>query len=324
MRCRHSASATSTCRSPPVASGKRSARRAAREETTMYPASFEYHAPNTIAEALALLSQHGGDAKLIAGSQSLVPLMKFRLATPAHVVDLRKVPGITGIREEGGALVIGALTSHRTIERSEDLRKKLPILPEAAGAIGDPQVRNQGTIGGSLAHADPSADWPAVTMALDATVTVAGKGGERTVKIGDLIVGPLTNSLNMDEILVAVRIPLPGAKTGSAYEKEPHPASRFAIVGVAAVLQLDGKGVVQQARVAGTGLGSKVTRAGYVEQALTGKAPDATALKAAAARTAGGVEVRGDNLRPPPDQGHPSSGIAGRALRRAAARAVER
>jgi len=290
----------------------------------MYPAPFEYHAPSTIAEALALLSQHGGDAKVIAGSQSLVPLMKFRLATPAHVVDLRKVPGITGIREEGGALVIGALTNHRTIERSEDLRKKLPILPEAASAIGDPQVRNHGTIGGSLAHADPSADWPAVTMALDATVTVAGKGGERTLKIADLIVGPLTNSLNVDEILVSVRIPLPGPKSGSAYEKEPHPASRFAVVGVAAALQLDAKGAVQQARVAITGLGSKVTRAGYVEQALTGKAPDANALKTAAAKAAEGIEIRGDNLGSPAYKAHLASVIAERALRRAAARAVER
>src|SRR3954467_15724026 len=231
MRCRPSASATSTCRSRLVASGKRSARRAAREETTMYPAPFEYHVPNTISEALALLSQHGADAKVIAGSQSLVPLMKFRLATPAHVVDLRKVPGITGIREEGGAVVIGALTTHRTIERSEALRAKLPILPEAAALIGDPQVRNQGTIGGSLAHADPSADWPAVTTALDATVTVAGKGGERTLKISDLIVGPLTNSLNEGEILVSVRIPIPGAKSGSPYEKDTHPAPRLALRG---------------------------------------------------------------------------------------------
>jgi len=290
----------------------------------MYPAPFEYHSPNTIAEALSLLSQHGAEAKVIAGSQSLVPLMKFRFATPAHVIDLRKVPNLTGIREEGGALVIGALTTHRTIERSESLRKKLPILPEAASAIGDPQVRNQGTIGGSLAHADPSADWPAVVTALDATVTVAGKGGERTMKIADLIVGPLTNSLNADEILVSVRIPLPAAKTGSAYEKEPHPASRFAVVGVAAVLQLDGKGLVQQARVAVTGLGSKVTRAGYVEQALTGKAPDANALKAAAARTAEGIEVRGDNLGSPAYKTHLASVIAERALKKAAARAVER
>ena len=234
------------------------------------------------------------------------------------------MPNLTGIREEGGALVIGALTTHRTIERSETLRKKLPILPEAASAIGDPQVRNQGTIGGSLAHADPSADWPAVTTALDATVTVAGRGGERTLKISDLIVGPLTNSLNVDEILVSVRIPIPGAKSGSAYEKEPHPASRFAIVGVAAALQLDGKGVVQQARVAVTGLGSKVTRAGYVEQALTGKAPDPAALKAAAARTAEGIEVRGDNLGSAAYKTHLASVIAERALRRAAARAVER
>src|SRR3954470_6311288 len=129
----------------------------------MYPAPFEYHAPSSIQEAIALLSRHGQDAKLLAGSQSLIPLMKFRLATPAHVIDLRKISGLTGIREEGGAIVIGALTPHRAIERSEDLRKKLPILPEAASAIGDPQVRNQGTIGGSLAHADPSADWPFLT-----------------------------------------------------------------------------------------------------------------------------------------------------------------
>ena len=204
--------------------------------------------------------------------------MQFR----GEFYNLFNQTNLTGIREEGGALVIGALTTHRTIERSEALRKKLPILPEAASAIGDPQVRNQGTIGGSLAHADPSADWPAVTMALDATVIVAGKSGERTVKIGDLIVGPLTSSLGADEILVSVRIPIPGAKSGSAYEKEPHPASRFAVVGVAAALQLDAKGAVQQARVTVTGLGSKVTRAGWVEQALTGKSPDANALKAAA------------------------------------------
>lgn len=290
----------------------------------MYPAPFEYHAPSSIQEAIALLSRHGQDAKLLAGSQSLVPLMKFRLATPAHVIDLRKISGLTGIREEGGAIVIGALTPHRAIERSEDLRKKLPILPEAASAIGDPQVRNQGTIGGSLAHADPSADWPAVTTALDATVTAVGKNGERTLKIADLIVGPLTNSLDADEILVSVRIPLPPAKAGSAYEKEPHPASRFAIVGVAAALQLDGKGAVQQARVAITGLGSKVTRAGYVEQALTGKTPDPNTLKAAAARTAEGIEIRGDNLGSPAYKAHLASVIAERALRKAAARAVER
>jgi carbon-monoxide dehydrogenase medium subunit len=144
------------------------------------------------------------------------------------------------------------------------------------------------------------------------------------LKIADLILGPLTNSLNVDEIIVSVRIPLPGAKSGSAYEKEPHPASRFAIVGVAAALQLDAKGIVQQARVAITGLGSKVTRAGYVEQALTGKAPDANALKTAAAKAAEGIEVRGDNLGSPAYKAHLASVIAERALKKAAARAVER
>src|SRR5712691_8484183 len=195
----------------------------------MYPAPFEYHAPRSIAEAIALLTQHGDQAKVISGSQSLVPLMKLRLTTPAHVVDLRKVPGMSGIREEGGALVIGALTTHRAIERSEAVRAKLPILPEAAALIGDPQVRNLGTIGGSLAHADPSADWPAVTTALDASVQIAGKKGERTVKIEDFIVGPLTTALGPGELLVQVRVPIPGARSGAAYEKYPHPASRFAV-----------------------------------------------------------------------------------------------
>src|SRR5713226_3089538 len=256
----------------------------------MYPAPFEYHVPSTVAEAVALLGQWQDDAKLIAGSQSLVPMMKLRLVQPKHVIDLRKVPGLVGVSESDGALIIGALTTHRAIETSEIARSRLPILSEAAGGIGDPQVRNLGTIGGSLAHADPAADWPAVTVALDASVTVAGRRGERTVPGG-----PLTTVLEPGEILVQVRIPLPGARSGSAYEKLPHPASRFAIVGVAVAVALDGKGAVQRARVALTGLGPKVTRAGSVEQALQGKATSPDSLKSAAARAAEGLELRPDS-----------------------------
>src|SRR6266851_3263485 len=252
----------------------------------MYPAPFEYHVPSTVAEAVAVL-------------------------------------GLVGVSESDGALIIGALTTHRAIETSEIARSRLPILSEAAGGIGDPQVRNLGTIGGSLAHADPAADWPAVTVALDASVTVAGPRGERTVPVEQLISGPLTTVLEPGEILVQVRIPLPGARSGSAYEKLPHPASRFAIVGVAVAVALDGKGAVQRARVALTGLGPKVTRAGSVEQALQGKATSPDSLKAAAARAAEGLELRPDSTGTADYKAHLAAVYTERALRRAVARAVE-
>src|SRR5882762_5701864 len=231
----------------------------------MYPASFEYHAPTTIAEAIALLGRYGDEAKVISGSQSLIPLMKLRLAQPSHLVDLRKVDGLTGVREVQGSL-----------------------------QIGDAQVRNLGTIGGSLAHADPSADWPAVLTALDASVVVAGPQGERTLKVEQLIVGPLTTALEPGEILTQVRVALPPARTAGAYEKLPHPASRFAVVGVAAEISLDARNTVQWSRIAITGLGSKVTRATGVERALQGKAADPAAIKSAAARAAEGLELRAD------------------------------
>jgi len=289
----------------------------------MYPAPFEYHVPSTVAEAVALLGRWQDDAKLIAGSQSLVPMMKLRLTQPKHVIDLRKVPGLTGISESDGALFIGALTTHRDIEASEIARSRLPVLSEAAGGIGDAQVRNLGTIGGSLAHADPAADWPAVTTALDASVQVAGPRGERNVPVEKLIVGPLTTVLEPGEILVQVRVPLPGARSGSAYEKLPHPASRFAIVGVAAAVELDGKGTVRRARVAVTGLGPKVTRAAAVEQSLQGKATSPDYLKTASRRAADGLELRADSIGSADYKAHLAAVYTERALRRAVARAAE-
>src|SRR4051812_16034969 len=239
----------------------------------MYPAAFDYHAPKTVAEALALLEQHGDDAKAISGSMSLVPMMRLRLATPQHLVDLRKLPGLSGITVAGGGVRIGAMTTHREVERSQLARQKLPILAEAAGNIGDPQVRNKGTIGGSLAHADPSADWPAVALALGATVHVTGKSGERTSTIEELILGPLTTSLSAGELITAVTFPAAAARTGSAYEKCPHPASRFAIVGVAAGVTLDAGGKVQSARGPVPRLGPEGPPAAAGRQALGGQGP---------------------------------------------------
>src|SRR5438105_6065090 len=262
----------------------------------MYPAPFEYHVPGTVAEAISLLGSFQDDAKLIAGSQSLVAMMKLRLVQPKHVVDLRKVPGLTGISEADGALVIGALTTHRAIEESELVHRRFPMMAEAAGGIGDAQVRNLGTIGGSLAHADPAADWPAVTCALDASVRIAGPRGERNVPAEQFIAGPLTTVLEPNEIVLQVRVPLPPARSGSAYEKLPHPASRFAIVGAAAALTLDGRGAVQRARIALTGLSPKVARAFRVEKALEGTAPSPASLDAAAEKAAEAHELRADAI----------------------------
>src|SRR5690348_10243382 len=184
-RSRPSASSTSTCRSRRAGSGKPCA---PGRRPEMYAAPFEYHAPTSIADAVALLEKFGEDAKVVSGSQSLVPLMKLRLATPKHLVDLRKIAGLTGVTEQSGAVVIGGLTTHDAIARNDVVRRKLPMMAEAAGNIGDAQVRNMGTIGGSLAHADPAADWPAVLMALDASVQIAGRRGERSMRLDQFIV----------------------------------------------------------------------------------------------------------------------------------------
>ena len=290
----------------------------------MYPASFEYHTPTTLAEAIALLGRYGDEAKVISGSQSLIPLMKLRLAQPGHLVDLRKVDGLTGVREVQGALQIGALTTHAALAKSELLRAKLPMAAEAAGQIGDAQVRNLGTIGGSLAHADPSADWPAVLTALDASVVVTGPQGERTLEVEQLIVGPLTTALEPGEILTQVRVALPPARTAGAYEKLPHPASRFAVVGVAAEISLDARNTVQWSRIAITGLGSKVTRATGVERALQGKAADPAAIKSAAARAAEGLELRADLSGSAAYKAQLAAVYTERAALRAVSRARER
>jgi carbon-monoxide dehydrogenase medium subunit len=259
----------------------------------MYPAQFEYHTPGSLKDAIALLGQHKDDAKLLAGGHSLIPAMKLRLAQPKHLVDLRKVPGLTGVREEGGVLVIGALATHFAVESSPVVKSKCPVLAATAGQIGDPMVRNLGTIGGSLAHADPAADYPAAIIACGAEMVAEGPKGRRTIKADDFFKGLLTTALAVDEILVEVRVPVCGPNVGANYQKFPHPASRFAVAGVAAVLTIQG-GRVQKAGVGVTGAGSKAVRAKGVEAALTGQAPDAATIRAAADKAADGVDVQAD------------------------------
>ncbi|HEV8227813.1 MAG TPA: xanthine dehydrogenase family protein subunit M [Methylomirabilota bacterium] len=259
----------------------------------MYPAQFEYHKASTVKEALDLLGKYKDEAKLLAGGHSLLPAMKLRLAQPKHLIDIGKVSGLSGVKEEGGTLVIGAMTTHYAIESSALLKSKCPLLPEVAGHIGDPMVRNMGTIGGSLAHADPAADWPAAAIALNADLVAEGPKGKRTIKADDFFKGLLTTALADDEILTEIRVPAAAANVKSAYVKFPHPASRFAVVGVAAVLTMDG-GNVSKASIGITGAGSKAVRAKGVEAAITGKAADAASIQAAAEKGADGVDVQPD------------------------------
>lgn len=287
----------------------------------MYPAQFDYHTPATVREAISLLSRLKDDARLLAGGHSLLPMMKLRLAQPKHLVDLRKVPGLSGLKEEGGAIVIGALTTHYAVETSSLLKQKCSILPETAAGIGDPQVRNLGTIGGSLAHADPAADYPGAVIALGAELVAEGPQGRRTIKADDFFKGLLTTALQPDEILVEVRIPSWPAGTGMSYLKFPHPASRFAIVGVAAVVTVDAKGSCSKAGVGVTGAGTKAVRAKGVEAALVGKSLDAATLQAAAEKAADGVDVQADLQGSVEYKTHLLKVFARRALEAAAGRA---
>jgi carbon-monoxide dehydrogenase medium subunit len=285
----------------------------------MYPVPFEYHRAGSVQEAVELLARYGDGAKLLAGGHSLLPLMKLRLAEPKHLVDIRRTPGLSGVREEGGALIIGAATPHHILEHSPVVGRRLPMLSEAAAQIGDPQVRNMGTIGGSLAHADPGADLPAVMLACGAELRAIGPKGQRSIPVDGFFLKIFTTALGPGEMLTEVRIPLPAAGTGGAYAKFPHPASRFAIVGVAAMVAV-ASGKITAARVAITGVGAKAVRASATEAALTGKPADAGAVAAAADKAAEGLTARSDP-RMDPDYWR---ALAVAFTRRAVATALER
>lgn len=242
----------------------------------MYPASFEYHRATSVSHALDLLATYGDDAKLLAGGHSLLPVMKLRFAAPAHLIDLGRVTGLDGIAESGGVVTVGAMTRHAEIASSALLRAKAPLLAEVAGHIGDQMIRNMGTIGGSLAHADPAADLPAAMLALGASVQVQGKGGTRTISADQFFVDTFQTSLAAGEILTAIQVPV--ATRACAYVKHPDPASGYAIVGVAVQLGASG------GRVAMTGLAQRPMRLTAVEGALASGA-------AAADRAADGLAL---------------------------------
>jgi len=257
----------------------------------MIAQNFEYSAPASLNEALGLLGD--GEAKALAGGMSLIPLMKLRLAAPDRVVDLARIPGLNYIREDNGVLRIGATTTHYDVESSPLVRASCPLLAEAASNIGDIQVRNRGTIGGSVAHADPAADYPASLLALEARVVLVTAKSQRELPIADFFVDTFTTALEPGELIREVVVPLEDKSAGTSYQKVVQPASGFAIVGIAARVRKSG-GSVTFARVGVTGLAGKPYRAINVERALEGTAGSPSDIQKAAAVVANGVEANSD------------------------------
>ena len=247
----------------------------------MIPPRFEYHAPSTLDEAIALLNDYGPEASVLAGGQSLIPLMKLRLAVPSHVVDINRVPGLDGIREENGVLHIGSLTRESDLDASEMVRSGYPIIHDTTAVIADPLVRNLATVGGNLAHADPANDHPATMVALGADVVARGPGGERVIPVGDFFEGPLTTSLLHGEILTEIRVARPTAGSGSAYLKLERKVGDYATAGVAVVLALD-DGVCQRAGIGLTNAGPTPVKASAAEDFLAGRRLDDETVREAA------------------------------------------
>lgn len=258
----------------------------------MIPAAFDYAAPTTLEEALSLLAQAGDEGKILAGGQSLIPVMKLRLAAPEHLIDLGKIDGLNGISEDGDALVIGAMTPHHVVASDPLVAQHAGLIQKATQTVADPQVRHRGTFGGALVHADPAGDLPAPALALEAEFVIAGPGGTRTVSAADFFQGLFTTAVGEDEILTQVRIP---KTTGwsSDYQKFTRVAQQWSIVGIAAAIRVEG-GAIAEARIGLTNMGSVPLRATAVEQALVGCALEEAAVKAATASAAEGTNPPSD------------------------------
>ena len=287
----------------------------------MHPASFGYRAPRSMEEAFAVLKEHGEDAKMLAGGHSLLPAMKLRLTQPEVLVDLQHIPGLRGIRVDGDTLVIGAL-SHPY--RGGHFGRREPVLPglaETASVIGDLQVRNRGTMGGSVAHADPAADLPVTLTALGASFVLASAESERTVPADDFFVDFFTTALEPHEILTAIRIPLPPSPARTSYAKLPHPASGYVVVSAAAALSVDDAGVCTGARLVLGGVGGTPHRATAAEAALTGQELTPEAMAAAAAQAADGIDPHEDSYADEEYKRHMAVVYARRAIEAATARA---
>lgn len=284
----------------------------------MFPAKFAYAAPSSLQEAIGLLDDP--EAKIIAGGHSLLPLMKLRLAQPKLLVDIGRIPGLAYARREDGVIAIGAMTTYREIERSSDVQQAAPVLAEAVHEVGDPQVRAKGTLVGSLAHADPAGDLPAVVLALGGTVKAVGSGGERDLDLDSFFVDMLTTALQEKEIIREVRLNAQPAGAGAAYQKFDQPASHYALTGVCAVVTVSG-GAIASARIGVTGVGTKAYRPTAVEQALVGKRVEEEAIKAAVQTVADGIDVQGDIHASPEYRAHLARVLTRRAVLEAAHKA---
>ena len=259
----------------------------------MIPESFDYQRASTVSEAISLLQKHGEDAKILAGGHSLVPTMKLRLATPATLIDIGGISELKYINDKGDYLAIGAGTTHWEIESSDLIAQKAPALSQAAGQIGDVQVRNRGTIGGVLAHSDPQADYPGVVLALDATIVVQRSRGERTIAVADYFTGLWETALGEDELLTEVRVPTDSANANSCYLKFPQPASRYPFVGCAVAMD-SSAGSCSDLRVGFSGVGETAFRDSGVEEALRGNTLNESAIASASAKAAEGRSVLSD------------------------------
>jgi len=248
----------------------------------MKPAPFDYYRPKSVAEALALLSEHGSDAKPLAGGQSLIPAMNFRLATPSVLVDLNALAELSYVEDTAGGLRIGGMARQRAVERSPAIARRFPLIAETMPHIAHPAIRNRGTVGGSLAHADPAAELPSVMVALEATFVVSGKTGVRDVSASDFFVGLFSTALQPGELLTEIRVPAPQGRMGFAFQEVSRRHGDFALVGVAASVRLDAAGRCAAARIALLSVGDRPMLAEQAGRSLTGQAPDAESIRAAA------------------------------------------
>ena len=289
----------------------------------MKPIRFDYFDPESIPEAVALLREHGPDAKLLAGGQSLVPLLNMRLARPTAIVDLNRVPGLDYIREEGSHLAIGALTRQRAIERSELVAAQQPLLHAATRLIAHPQIRNRGTAGGSLAHADPAAEYPAVALALDAQLRVVGPGGERMLAASDFFVTYLTTALEPDEMLVEVRVPVLPPRTGWSFQEVSRRHGDFALAGAAVTLTLDGE-TCSSSCIVLFGVAPTPVRATAAEEVIAGERAGNDLFESAGRAAAGALEEPLSDVHATAEyRRHLASVLTRRAIAEAASRARE-
>ncbi|HSE89437.1 MAG TPA: xanthine dehydrogenase family protein subunit M [Candidatus Binatia bacterium] len=290
----------------------------------MIPAAFDYIAPQSLDEAVRALAAHGEEAKLLAGGHSLLPLLKLRLANPKLLIDLSRIPGLGNIRQEGDKIVVGALATHYQIESSGLLKTKCPLLPETARAIGDVQVRNRGTIGGSLTHADPSADWPAAILALGGELKLSGPNGERRIAAEEFFLGTMATAIEPTEILTEIHVPVLVRRCGSAYLKMTQQASGFAVVGVAAWLRPAQNGRCEDIGVGVTGLSEKPFRAHMVEERLRGNKLTPKLIEEGAVQVAEGIEPLEDLHASAKFRAHLAHVYTSRAITEAAKRASGR